>query len=51
MRGLVPSIETEFVEQSPVNMFCFLGSIEGVVGSKHQVPLPARALIVKSSVE
>ena len=27
------------------------GSIEGVVGSKHQVPLPARGLLVKSNVE
>ena len=28
-----------------------VGSIAGVVGSKHQVPLPARGLLVKSSVE
>ena len=32
---------------------CFVatGSIAGVVGSKHQVPLPARGILVKSSVE
>ena len=31
--------------------FVALGSIEGVVGSKHHVPLPARGLLVKSIVE
>ena len=34
---------------------CFVvvhvGSIEGVEGSKHQAPLPARGLLVKSSLE
>ena len=28
-----------------------VGSVEGVVDSKHQVPLPARRVLVKSSVE
>ena len=28
-----------------------VGSIVGVVGSKHQAPLPARGLLVKSSME
>ena len=31
--------------------FVAVGSIEGVVGSKHQVPLPGRGLLVKSNVE
>ena len=31
--------------------FVAVGTIEGVVGSKHQVPLPARGLLVKSNVE
>ena len=31
--------------------FVAVGNIEGVVGSKHQVPSPARGLIVKSNVE
>ena len=31
--------------------FVAVGSIEGVAGSKHQVPLPARGLLVKSNVE
>ena len=31
--------------------FAAVGSIAGVVGSKHQVPLLARGLLVKSSVE
>ena len=32
---------------------CFVagGYIDGVVGSKHQVPLPARGLLMKSNVE
>ena len=39
---------------SPVKMFCSSRqhtAVEGVLGGKHQVPLPARGLIVKSSVE
>ena len=31
--------------------FVAVGSIEGVIGSKFQVPLRARGLLVKSSVE
>ena len=31
--------------------FVIVGSIAGVVGSKHQVPLPARGLLVKSNVK
>ena len=31
--------------------FVAVGNIEGVVGSKHQVPLPAGGLIVKYDVE
>ena len=31
--------------------FVAVGNIEVVAGSKHQVPLPARGLIVKSNVE
>ena len=33
------------------NCFVTVGSIAGVVGSKHQVPLTARGLLVKSNVE
>ena len=38
---------------SPVKMFCSSRQhiYLGVVGSKHQVPLPTRGLLVKFSVE
>ena len=37
---------------SSAKMFCTaVGSIEGVAGSKHQVPLPARGLLVQHAVK
>ena len=47
------SLSTISIEIEPALSKCFLavGGKEGVLDSKHQFPLPARGLLVKSSVQ
>ena len=48
---LVYDRKGQTVKPSLSKCFVVVGSIEGVEGSKHQAPLPARGLLVKSSLE
>ena len=51
MPGFMQSASKNFQYPALSKCFVAVGNIEGIVGSKHQVPLPARGLIVKFIVE